>query len=291
MKICIVTDDNAGFKKSEIEEIENLFVIRMPILIDGEVFYEDETISTDKFYQKQADGADIRTSQPAPGEILDIWDKLLKKYDAIIHIPMSSGLSQECATALTLAEDYKGKVFVIDNHRISVTLKASVYDALYLIKEGKSPEEISKILLDEAYNSAIYIMVDTLEYLKKGGRITPAGALLGSTFHIKPILTILGGKLDSYKKAIGTKKAKSILIEAIQERLEDEKFKSVPKEDLIFSMAYTYNLEDALAFRSEVAQVLGINEENILLDPLSLSVATHIGPGALATTITKKLYK
>lgn len=289
MKICIVTDDNAGFSKSELKSLKDLYVIRMPIIIDGELFYEDETISAERFYARQGEGADIRTSQPAPGEIVNLWEKLLKSYDQILHIPMTSGLSQECETAKMLAEDYKGKVFVVDNHRISVTLKASIFDALYLIKNGKTAEEIQQILHDEAYKSSIYIMVDTLTFLKKGGRVTPAGALLGSTFHIKPILTILGGKLDAYKKAIGTKKAKIILIDAIKEDLAN-KFKDTPREELIFSMAYTFDLEEAKAFKKEVCAALELNEDQVMLDPLSLSVATHIGPGSLATTISHKLF-
>ena len=290
MKICIVTDDNAGFTKKELSKLKLVHVIRMPIIIDGEIFYEDETISSEKFYARQGEGADIRTSQPAPGEIINLWEKLLKEYDQIVHIPMTSGLSQECETAKMLAEDYPGKVFVVDNHRISVTLKSSIYDALALIEEGKDAKEIQEILTEEAFKSSIYIMVDTLTYLKKGGRVTAAGALLGSTFHIKPILTILGGKLDAYKKAIGTKKAKVMLIEAIQEDLAN-KFKDTPKEELIFSMAYTYNLDDAKEFKADVCNALGLKDEQVMLDPLSLSVATHIGPGSLATTISHKIAK
>ena len=290
MKICIVTDDNAGFTKKELSKLKLVYVIRMPIIIDGEIFYEDETISSEKFYARQSEGADIRTSQPAPGEIINLWEKLLKEYDQIIHIPMTSGLSQECETAKMLAEDYPGKLFVVDNHRISVTLKSSIYDALALIEEGKDAKEIQEILTEEAFKSSIYIMVDTLTYLKKGGRVTAAGALLGSTFHIKPILTILGGKLDAYKKAIGTKKAKIMLIEAIQEDLAN-KFKDTPKDELIFSMAYTYNLDDAKEFKVDVCNALGLKDEQVMLDPLSLSVATHIGPGSLATTISHKIAK
>ena len=231
MKICIITDDNAGFNESEIKE-SNLKLLPMPIIIDGEAFYENRTITEEEFYNRLAKGADVRTSQPSPGVITNLWDETLKEFDAIIHIPMSSGLSQECATAKMLAEDYKGKVFVIDNHRISVTLKESVREALYLASIGKTPEEIAEYLLNSAYKSTIYIMVDTLKYLKKGGRISAAGALLGGALHIKPVLTILGEKLDAFFKAIGVKKAKSAMIEAIKKDVQT-RFKYTEKENLI----------------------------------------------------------
>ncbi len=288
MKICIITDDNAGFTKEEAQEL-GIKIIKMPVLIDGEEHFENITLSTDEFYKKLANGADIKTSQPAPGEVLKVWDETLKTYDAIIHIPMSSGLSESCNTATVLAQDYKGKVFVVNNHRISVTLKSSVRDALNMAKDGKSPEEIKEYLEKDAYQSAIYVMVDTLKYLVKGGRITPAAALIGGALHIKPILTILGEKLDAYKKVIGTKKGKIALLSAIQDELK-MRFKDYSKEDLCFQMAYTFELEAAIEFRKEFAESLGINEDQIELNPLSLSVATHIGPGALALTVSH-IYK
>ncbi len=285
MKICIITDDNAGIKESDIKE-ENLKILPMPIIINGDAFFENRTITNDEFYEKLDQGADVRTSQPSPGVITELWDETLKSFDAIIHIPMSSGLSTECATAKMLAEDYKGKVFVIDNHRISVTLKESVREALYLASIGKTPEEISEYLLNSAYKSTIYIMVDTLKYLKKGGRISAAGALLGGALHIKPVLTILGEKLDAFFKAIGVKKAKNAMIDAIKKDIQT-RFKYTEKENLIYQMAYTQDLEAALEFRKEYAKSLGIKEEKIELDPLSLSIATHIGPGSLAVTVSE----
>ncbi len=284
MKICIITDDNAGFTKEEIKEL-GIKVIRMPVLIDGEEFFENETITNEEFYKKLEGGSDIKTSQPSPGEVLKLWDETLKSYDAIVHIPMSSGLSESCNTASMLANDYEGKVFVVNNHRISVTLKTSIRDALKMVKEGKSPQEIKDYLEQDAFNSTIYIMVDTLKYLVKGGRVTPAAALIGGALHIKPILTILGEKLDAYKKVVGTKKGKLALINAIKSDLED-KFKDTSKEDLCFQMAYTFDLESALAFKKEFADSLGIDESQIELNPLSLSVATHIGPGSLAVTVS-----
>lgn len=287
MKICVVTDDNAGFSKQEINEL-GIYVVRMPILIDEDTYFENISIDEKTFYQKMADNADIKTSQPAPGEIMELWDNLLKTYDAILHIPMSSGLSEECNTAKVLAQNYEGKVFVVDNHRISVTLKAAVRDALKLIKEGKDPEYIREYLTKDGLNSTIYIMVDTLKYLKKGGRITPAAALIGGALHLKPVLTLLGQKLDAFKKAIGTKKAKLIMIDAIKNDLAT-KFKDYKKEDLIFSMAYTYDFDEAIQFKKEFAEAIGIDEKQIDMNPLSLSVATHIGPGALAVTVSNHL--
>lgn len=284
MKICIITDDNAGFTKNEIKEL-GIKVIRMPVLIDGEEFFENETITNEKFYKKLESGSDIKTSQPSPGEVLKLWDETLKSYDAIVHIPMSSGLSESCNTASMLAKDYEGKVFVVNNHRISVTLKTSIRDAIKMAKEGKTPQEIKDYLEQDAFNSTIYIMVDTLKYLVKGGRVTPAAALIGGALHIKPILTILGEKLDAYKKVVGTKKGKLALINAIKNDLED-KFKETSKDNLCFQMAYTFDLESALTFKKEFAESLGIDESQIELNPLSLSVATHIGPGSLAVTVS-----
>ena len=201
---------------------------------------------------------------------------------------MSSGLSEECNNAKSLAQSYPGKVFVVDNHRISVTLKESVRDAIRLLKEGKTAEEIVQILEKEAHESTIYIMVNTLKYLKRGGRVTPAGAALGSALHIKPVLSIYGEKLDAYKKAIGTKKAKQIIIDAVLNDLKN-KFKDVPKDKIAFAVAYSHNLEEAIEFRKEFGAAIGVNLENIEINPLSLSVGTHVGPGILAAAVSKSI--
>lgn len=285
-RICIVTDDNAGFSEKEAKEL-GLRIVKMPIIIDGVSYFQNENITTDKFYKCMEDNKDITTSQPSPGLIIEMWDSILKEYDSILHIPMTSGLSEECNTAKMLAKEYGDKVQVVDNHRISVTLKSAVYDAIKLSKTNKSAEEIKEILEAQSFESSIYIMVDTLKYLKKGGRVTPAGALLGATLHIKPVLSLFGEKLDAYKKAIGTKKAKQIMIDAVKNDIKT-KFKDSKIEDLIFGMAYTHNLDEVNAFKKEVSQELNIKEEDIIMDELSLSVATHIGPGSLALTITKK---
>ncbi len=285
MKICVVTDDNSGFTPEQAKEL-GIYMIRMPIIIDGVVYFQNNNITEDEFYDKLNKNFDVKTSQPSPGEVLNMWNKLLEEYDQIIHINMSSGLSESCHSAMMLSEDFKDKVFVVDNHRISVTLKRSIYDALNLINKGLDGAEIKKILEDTKGDSAIFIMVDTLKYLKKGGRITPAGAALGSTLHIKPVLSINGGKLDAYAKCLGAKKAKKTLIDAAEKALKT-KFKDVNISDLEFAIAYTHNLEEAKEYATEVATYFNIPLDKILIDPLSLSVATHIGPGSLAIAISK----
>ena len=287
MRICVITDDNSGFTKKEAAEI-GIKVLRMPIIVDGEVFFQDENLSYDQFFKFLEEDKDIKTSQPSPGDVLKIWDEALKEYDAIIHIPMTSGLSESCHSAQLLAEqeEYKGKVFVVDNHRISITLKRSVYDALNLIKQGKNPAEIKQILEETKSDSSIFVMVDTLKYLKKGGRVTPAGAALGATLHVKPVLQIMGGKLDAYAKVMGVKKAKRTMLDAIQHELES-KFKNYSKDELDFAVAYTYDEEASIEWQKEVEEKFGVT--NTIRNPLSLSVSTHIGPGALAIAVSRKI--
>ncbi len=283
MKICIITDDNSGITPIEAKEL-GIKLLRMPVIVDGKVYFENDNITTQEFYTWLAEDKDIKTSQPAPGDIINLWEETLKEYDQIVHIPMSSGLSESCHSALMLSEDYKDKVFVVDNHRISITLKRSVYDALNLVKQGKNAAEIKDILEKEKSESTIFIMVDTLKYLKKGGRITPAGAALGTTLHIKPVLKLLGGKLDAYAKCLGVKKAKKAMLEAVKKELET-KFKDVPIEKLDFATAYTYDIDSANIWVNEIKEYFGIN--NVLCNPLSLSIATHIGPGAIAIAVSK----
>lgn len=286
MKIAIITDDAASFTKEEASKL-GITILRMPLIINGEVYFQDENIDEDTFIKKLESGEDCSTSQPSPGEVMDLWRKLLKGHDQIVHIPMSSGLSATCATASQLAQDeeFKGKVFIVDNHRIEPTLKESVRDAVSLVQSGKSAEEIQQILNTDGPNSSIYIMVNTLKYLKKGGRITPAAALLGGALHLKPVLSIFGGKLDAYAKAIGVKKAKQVMIDAVKKDLET-KFKDVPKSKLYFSIAYSQNLDEAKQFEKEFKEAIGI--ENVELNTLSCLIVTHTGPGVLACTVTKK---
>lgn len=284
MKICIIVDDNAGYTPEEAKQF-GIKVVSMPVIIDGETYFEYKTISHENYYKKMAANADISTSQPAIGEILEMRDETLKEYDQIVHMPMSSGLSASCETAKGLAKDYEGKVFVVDNHRISITLKSAVRDAIKLIEQGHDGEYIKNYLENTAYESTIYIMVNTLKYLRKGGRVTPAGAVLGEALHIKPVLTILGGKLDAFAKCMGVKKAKRVMIEAIKKDMA-EKFPNVPLDQLDFGFAYTEDLDGIKQFIEESKAAIGFKEASNC-DPLSLSVATHIGPGALAITVTK----
>ena len=215
--VAIVTDSNSGISQAEGKEL-GIYVIPMPFLVDGKLYFEDVDMNKEQFYHFLENDADLSTSQPSPGDVMDLWDKLLKEYDEIVHIPMSSGLSASCSTAMGLARDYDGKVQVVDNQRISVTMQQSVMDAKHLVAAGKSAAQIKEILEKEALESSIYLMVDTLKYLKKGGRITPAAALLGSALNLKPILQIQGDKLDAYKKVRGVKAAKKNMLEAMKKR-------------------------------------------------------------------------
>lgn len=283
MKIGILTDDNSGLAKADIQNLP-IEIIRMPILIDGKCVFENESITEDDFFKKQKQNLHICTSQPSPGEVLSIWNMMLIKYDQIIYIPMSSGLSNTFSTADTLSNDYSNKVFVVNNHRISLTLRRSVFDCLNLINKGYDGKKIRSIMESEANKSSIYIMVDTLVYLKKGGRVTPAGCLIGNTLHLKPILTIEDGKLDAKAKAIGTKNAKKTMIELLKKDLST-KFKNDDFSTLEFGIAYTHNYKDALEFKKEIEKE--INPSNLIMNPLSLSISAHIGPGSLAVTISK----
>ena len=217
-KVAILTDSNSGILQAEAEEL-GIQVVPMPFMIEGKTFYEGIDLTQEDFYKKLAENVEISTSMPEPGSVMDLWDKLLETHDEVVYIPMSSGLSSSCETAMMLAQDYDGKVQVVNNQRISVTMRQSVLDALELAEEGRSAAEIKKILEDAKFDSSIYIMVDTLYYLKKGGRITPAAAAFGELLKIKPVLQIQGEKLDAFAKARTVKKAKQIMIKAIQDDL------------------------------------------------------------------------
>ena len=284
-KVVIVTDSNSGITQAEAKEL-GVVVLPMPFYINEEMFYEDIDLTQEQFYERLAEGGDIKTSMPLVGDVTDKWDELLKEYDEIVHIPMSSGLSSSCETAYMLSQDYDGKVQVVNNQRISVTMRQSVMDAKAMADAGKSAEEIKEILEEEKFNSSIYIMVDTLEYLKKGGRITPAAAALGTLLKLKPVLQIQGEKLDAFAKARTVKQAKSIMIEAMKADFE-KRFDSPDGAKMNLEMAYTFDKEAAEAFRAEVQEAFPNNE--IIMNPLSLSVSCHIGPGALAIACSKKI--
>ena len=284
-KIAIVTDSNSGITQSQAKEM-GISVLPMPFMIDEETFYEDITLSQPEFYEKLMAGAAVVTSQPTPESVMNLWDELLKEYDEIVHIPMSSGLSGSCQSAVMLSEDYDGKVQVVNNQRISVTQRQSVLDALELIRRGMNAVEIKDFLEKDKFNSSIYIMLDTLYYLKKGGRITPAAAALGTILRLKPVLQIQGEKLDAFAKARTTAQGKSIMINTIRNDMNN-RFGGASPDNICLAMAYTYDLKTAEQFREEVKEAFpGFD---IYMDPLSLSVSCHIGPGALAVTCCKKL--
>ena len=251
------------------------------------LYYENVDITKEQFYHFMESDADLTTSQPSPGDVMDLWDKLLKEYDEIVHIPMSSGLSSSCATAAMLADDYDGKVQVVDNQRISVTQRQSVLDAIKLAEEGKSAKEIKDILEADKLDSGIYIMVDTLKYLKKGGRVTSAGAAIGTVLGIKPVLQIHGEKLDAFAKTRGVKQAKKKMIAAVRKELEARFPDGDYAKHAYLQSAYTKDEEAALKWKEELmAEFPGMEFHQ---DPLSLSVACHIGAGALAVAWTHKI--
>ena len=285
-KVAIVTDSNSGITQADGKEM-GVFVLPMPFYIDDELFVEEITLTQEEFYQKMESDADIKTSQPAPGDVMKLWDDILKEYDEIVHIPMSSGLSGSCETAMMLAEEYDGKVKVVNNQRISVTQRRSVMEAKALADAGKNAEEIKALLEEIKLESDIYITLDTLKYLKKGGRLTPAAAAIGTVLNLKPVLRIKGEKLDAFSKARGWKSAKKTMIQTIQKVIDTEFSDCKGPENLYIDAAYTGNQEDANEWKRELEETFP--EYDIYMAPLSLSVACHIGPGARAVTVTKRL--
>lgn len=281
-KIAIVTDTNSGITQEEAKEL-GIYLIAMPFFINKNTYYEGITLSQEEFFKKLEDDENISTSQPSPGTVIELWDNLLKDYDYILHIPMSSGLSSSMETARMLSSDYEGKVLVVDNKRISVTFRQSILDALYLIEKGLSAKEIQEILEKEALESIIYVTVDTLKYLEKGGRITPAVAALGSIFNIKPVLLIDGGKLDTYKKVRGLKSAQKAMIEAIKNDIEN-RFKGT---DYLIQTAYSGDFEQGNKWNETVKQAFP--EHDVYNDVLPMSICCHVGPGALGITCVKKI--
>ena len=285
-KIAIVTDSNSGISQSEAAKM-GVHVLPMPFSIDGKVYYEGVDISFDEFFQLQENDADISTSQPSIAEVASLWDRLLEEYEKIVYIPMSSSLSSSYQTAMVVAQDYEGKVFVVDNKRISVTQKRSVKDALELAQKGYGAEKIKEIMEETQYDNSIYITLETLKYLKKGGRITPAAAAIGTLLKIKPILQIQGGKLDAFSKARTKKAAKKIMIDAIKKDMVERFGSNEDASGIYMQMAYTGDEKEILAFRDEVLEIFPNLE--IECDHLSLSVSCHIGKGAIAIACTKKL--
>ena len=286
MKVAIITDSNSGITQEEGKQL-GIRIVPMPFMINGEEYLEDITLTQQEFYAKLGEGSDISTSQPSPESIMALWDEVLEEYDEIVHIPMSSGLSGSCQTAMMLAEDYDGKVEVVNNQRISVTQRQSALDAKELAAKGMCAAEIKEKLEAVKFDSSIYITLDTLKYLKKGGRITPAAAALGTLLRLKPVLTVQGEKLDAYAKVRGKKQAKRAMLKAMTNDWETRFKEYVSDGEMCLQAAYTGNLEEAEEFKREIQEVFPGME--IHMDPLSLSVACHIGYGALAVACSRKV--
>ena len=284
MKVAIITDSNSGITQEEGKQL-GIRIVPMPFMINGEEYLEDITLTQQEFYAKLGEGSDISTSQPSPESIMALWDEVLEEYDEIVHIPMSSGLSGSCQTAMMLAEDYDGKVEVVNNQRISVTQRQSALDAKELAAKGMCAAEIKEKLEAVKFDSSIYITLDTLKYLKKGGRITPAAAALGTLLRLKPVLTVQGEKLDAFAKARTMKQAKSMMVAAITKDLE-ERFSDRTGKNVHLAVAHTDNQEEADEFAKELRELFPATGE-IVIAPLSLSVSCHIGPGSLAVACSK----
>ena len=282
-KIAIVTDSNSGITQNRAKEL-GIHVLPMPFFINGELYHEDINLTQEQFYEKLGADSDISTSQPSPGSVMELWEKLLEEYDEIVCIPMSSGLSSTCFTAMSIAQEYHEKVQVVDNLRISVTQEQSIYDAMKMRDQGMSAKEIKTILENEKLQASIYITVDTLKYLKKGGRITPAAAAIGTVLNLKPVLQIQGDKLDAFSKVRGWKAAKKTMLNAIESDLND-RFSEV-NDQIVLGMAYTCSREEAMEWKQEIMD--RFPDYEVMEAPLSLSVSCHIGPGAMAIACIKK---
>lgn len=287
-KIAIVTDSNSGITQAQSKEM-GIFVLPMPFMINEQTYFEDINLTQPEFYAMLVDGANISTSQPSPESVMDFWRDILKNYDQIVHIPMSSGLSGSCQSAMMLAneEEFEGKVAVVNNQRISVTQRQSALDAKLLVEKGKDAFEIKDILEADKFNSSIYIMLDTLYYLKKGGRITPAAAAIGTLLRLKPVLQIQGEKLDAFAKARTSSQGRTIMINAIKSDIENRFGGMVQKDSVYLEIAHANDEQAALSFKEEILQIYP--EADIHISPLSLSVACHIGPGALAFACCKNI--
>lgn len=286
MKTAVMTDSNSGITPEEGKKL-GIYSLPMPVIIEGDVFYEGKNITQEEYYGAMTSGKNVTTSQPSPGDVMDMWDGILKEgYEQVVYIPMSSGLSASCHAAIQLSEEYDGKVQVVDDHRISVTMRESVLEAKWMANQGMTAEEIKKRLEENAYNSSIYIAVDTLEYLKKGGRVTAAGAAIGAVLNIKPVLTIQGEKLDAFTKVRGMKKAELKMLEAIEEDL-NTRFADVDRKQLRLGAAGTFQKqEDADQWYKMVKDTFENEIDDIYYDPLSFSIGCHVGPNAIGIGIS-----
>ena len=281
-KIAVLTDTNSGITPGQAARY-GIYLVAMPVIIDDETYFENESISQDEFFQRLREGACVSTSQPAPGTLMDCWEGLLERYDEILYLPMSSGLSGSCQTATMLAEEYNGCVHVVDNHRISVTLRQSVLEAQYLACRGRTAQEIVTYLEQDGLESSIYVAVNTLEYLKKSGRVTAAGAAVGTILNIKPVLQIQGGKLDAYKRARGMHQAMQMMIDGLK---YDQAHRFAGKK-MVIRAAYSGDAEAGAIWQAELRTAFpGMS---IGLDPLPISISCHTGDGALGVGMMKDI--
>lgn len=283
-KIAIMTDSNSGITQNESREL-GVKVLPMPFLMDGATYFEDINFSQEEFYERLAQDVDISTSQPSPEDVIGAWGELLATHESVVYIPMSSGLSGSCQTATMLAADYHGKVQVVDNQRISVTQRQSVLDAKALAQDGRTAVEIKELLEDAKFESSIYIMLDTLKYLKKGGRVTPAVAALGSALRLKPVLQIQGEKLDAFSIARTKKQGVSKMLSAIEADIVNRFGGLENMSNIHMAVAHTANEEAAIEFVEQVKEKFGVTKVDMY--PLSLSVSCHIGAGSLAVACSK----
>ena len=283
-RIAVITDSNSGINFEDAKEL-GIKVLPMPFLIDGKTYFEEISLSQEEFFEKLENDVDISTSQPSPESVMKIWDEALEEADEVVYIPMSSGLSSSCHTALMLADDYDGKVQVVDNQRISVTQRQSVLDAMELAKRGLTAVQIKEKLEKVKFESSIYIMLDTLKYLKKGGRITPAAAAFGSALRLKPVLTIQGEKLDAYTIAKTKKQGVKNMLAAIEDDINKRFGGTDHMENIHMEIAHTKNPEAAEDLKQQIIEKFGVTEVDLY--PLSLSIACHIGPGSIAVACSK----
>ena len=283
-RIAVITDSNSGINFEDAKEL-GIKVLPMPFLIDGKTYFEEISLSQEEFFEKLENDVDISTSQPSPESVMKIWDEALEEADEVVYIPMSSGLSSSCHTALMLADDYDGKVQVVDNQRISVTQRQSVLDAMELAKRGLTAVQIKEKLEKVKFESSIYIMLDTLKYLKKGGRITPAAAAFGSALRLKPVFTIQGEKLDAYTIAKTKKQGVKKMLAAIEDDINKRFGGTDHMENIHMEIAHTKNPEAAEDLKQQIIEKFGVTEVDLY--PLSLSIACHIGPGSIAVACSK----
>ena len=281
-KTAIMTDTNSGITPETAKE-NGIYILKMPFIVNGREYTEYGEMSYGDFFEALSSGAEVSTSQPSPASLTEMWDRILENYESVVYFPMSSGLSGTCETAKAFASDYDGRVFVVDNKRISVTLYSSVFNAAKLADKGLSAKEIAEIAEEEASEQSIYVSVNTLEHLKKSGRVTAAGAAIGTLLGIKPVLQIQGGRLDAYKKVRGMNAAMNAMLDGI----ENDRNTRFAGKNIEIRAAYSGNLETGKEWQEQVAK--RFPDLEIGLDALPISISCHVGEGALGIGISAVL--